>query len=54
MFLSSMKQMARFLTIEEDESEEYASKLFSLYISKIQCFDQIYPSYKKMIQTIYA
>ncbi len=43
----------QLLTIEEDKSEEYASKLFSLYISKIQCFDQIYSSYKKMLQIIY-
>ena len=44
----------QLLTIEEEDSQEYASKLFSLYISKIYCFDQIYPSYKKMLQIIYA
>ena len=45
----------QLLTLQEDSNNnEYTSKLFELYLSKIQSLDQIYPSYKKMLQIIYA
>ena len=45
----------QLLSLEGDESSEnYASKLFSLYLSNISKLNQIYPSYVNMLRTIYA
>lgn len=44
----------QLLTLEQDESSgNYASKLFSLYLSKIRKLNQIYPSYLEMLKIIY-
>ena len=44
----------QLLTLEQDESSDnYASKLFSLYLSRIRTVNKIYPSYLKMLRIIY-